>query len=69
MGWRCATGTALKLEYFECLARHQVAHVFNSWEAMPPVGAIESASVISLPGGTQPKISNDSADYLLSERM
>ncbi len=25
-------------EYFECLARHGVAHVFNSWEAMPPVG-------------------------------
>ena len=28
----------LKPEYFECLARHQVSHVFNSWEAMPPVG-------------------------------
>ena len=28
----------LKPEYFECLARHQVAHVYNSWEAMPPVG-------------------------------
>ncbi len=28
----------LKPEYFECLARHQIAHVFNSWEAMPPVG-------------------------------
>lgn len=28
----------LRPEYFECLARHQVAHVFNSWEAMPPVG-------------------------------
>jgi uncharacterized protein YecE (DUF72 family) len=27
----------LKPEYFECLARHQVAHVFNSWEAMPAV--------------------------------
>jgi uncharacterized protein YecE (DUF72 family) len=24
--------------YFECLARHQVAHVFNSWDAMPSVG-------------------------------
>jgi hypothetical protein len=23
--------------YFECLARHQVAHVFNSWTEMPPV--------------------------------
>ncbi len=24
-------------EYFACLARHGVTHVFNSWEAMPPV--------------------------------
>lgn len=24
-------------EYFECLARHGVTHVFNSWSAMPPV--------------------------------
>jgi uncharacterized protein YecE (DUF72 family) len=28
----------LKSSYFECLARHRVTHVFNSWEAMPPVG-------------------------------
>jgi len=28
----------LKPEYFACLARHQVAHVYNSWDAMPPVG-------------------------------
>jgi uncharacterized protein YecE (DUF72 family) len=28
----------LRAEYFECLARHKVAHVFNSWTAMPPVG-------------------------------
>ena len=27
----------LRPDYFECLARHEVAHVFNSWEAMPPV--------------------------------
>jgi uncharacterized protein YecE (DUF72 family) len=27
----------LQPAYFECLARHGVAHVFNSWEAMPPV--------------------------------
>lgn len=27
----------LKPEYFACLARHGVAHVFNSWDAMPPV--------------------------------
>ncbi len=24
-------------EYFACLARHGVTHVFNSWNAMPPV--------------------------------
>ena len=24
-------------EYFGCLARHGVAHLFNSWDAMPPV--------------------------------
>jgi uncharacterized protein YecE (DUF72 family) len=27
----------LRPDYFECLARHQVAHVLNSWDAMPPV--------------------------------
>jgi uncharacterized protein YecE (DUF72 family) len=27
----------LQPEYFATLARHGVAHVFNSWEAMPPV--------------------------------
>jgi len=27
----------LKPAYFECLARHRVTHVFNSWEAMPAV--------------------------------
>lgn len=26
-------------EYFACLARHGVAHVFNSWSEMPPVSA------------------------------
>jgi len=25
-------------EYFACLARHGITHVFNSWDAMPPVG-------------------------------
>lgn len=35
----------LRPEYFECLARHQVTHVFNSWEAMPAVG-----EQMSLPG-------------------
>jgi len=24
-------------EYFACLSRHGIAHVFNSWDAMPPV--------------------------------
>src|SRR5262245_2729321 len=27
----------LRDEYFGCLARHGVTHVFNSWDAMPPV--------------------------------
>ncbi len=25
-------------DYFACLSRHQVAHVFNSWSAMPAIG-------------------------------
>jgi uncharacterized protein YecE (DUF72 family) len=32
-------------DYFACLARHQVAHVFNSWEAMPSV-----SEQMALPG-------------------
>jgi uncharacterized protein YecE (DUF72 family) len=32
-------------DYFACLARHGVTHVFNSWEAMPPV-----SEQIGLPG-------------------
>jgi len=32
-------------EYFACLARHRVTHVFNSWEAMPPV-----SEQLALPG-------------------
>lgn len=35
----------LRPEYFECLARHRVAHVFNSWEAMPSV-----SEQMALPG-------------------
>jgi uncharacterized protein YecE (DUF72 family) len=35
----------LQPEYFATLARHRVAHVFNSWTAMPPVG-----EQIELPG-------------------
>ncbi|MGO8677068.1 MAG: DUF72 domain-containing protein [Limisphaerales bacterium] len=28
----------LRPDYFDCLTRHGVAHLFNSWEAMPTVG-------------------------------
>lgn len=35
----------LRPDYFECLARHGATHVFNSWEAMPPV-----AEQMALPG-------------------
>ena len=27
----------LQSEYFDCLTKHGVTHVFNSWDAMPPV--------------------------------
>ena len=32
-------------EYFACLAKHGIAHVFNSWDAMPPV-----SEQMALPG-------------------
>ncbi len=35
----------LQPEYFACLARHGVTHVFNSWNAMPPV-----SEQMALPG-------------------
>jgi uncharacterized protein YecE (DUF72 family) len=35
----------LRPDYFSCLARHGVTHVFNSWEAMPPV-----SQQMALPG-------------------
>ncbi len=35
----------LRPDYFNCLARHGVTHVFNSWEAMPPV-----SQQMALPG-------------------
>lgn len=39
-------------EYFQCLARHGVTHVFNSWTAMPPV-----AEQMVLPGShTNPEL-------------
>jgi len=42
----------LAAEYFDCLARHGVAHVFNSWEEMPPV-----SEQMTLPGSrTNPEL-------------
>ena len=39
-------------EYFACLSRHGVTHVFNSWEAMPPV-----SEQMALPGSrTNPEL-------------
>lgn len=49
----------LQPEYFECLARHQVAHVFNSWTEMPPI-----SEQIELPGSqTNPDLT--AARFLL----
>ena len=48
-GWRYAVELRnekwLAPEYFGCLANHNVTHVFNSWEKMPPV-----SEQIALPG-------------------
>ncbi len=42
----------LRDEYFGCLARHGVAHVFNSWDAMPPV-----SEQMAMPGSrTNPEL-------------
>jgi uncharacterized protein YecE (DUF72 family) len=42
----------LQPDYFQCLARHKVTHVFNSWDAMPPV-----SEQMALPGSrTNPKL-------------
>jgi uncharacterized protein YecE (DUF72 family) len=42
----------LQPEYFACLAKHRVAHVFNSWAAMPPV-----SEQMALPGSvTNPEL-------------
>ncbi len=35
----------LREEYFACLAKHGVTHLFNSWDAMPPV-----SEQMALPG-------------------
>src|ERR1017187_272544 len=40
-GWRYAVELRnrhwLEPDYFNCLSRHRISHVFNNWEAMPPV--------------------------------
>jgi len=42
----------LRGEYFGCLARHDVTHIFNSWDAMPPV-----SEQMALPGSrTNPEL-------------
>jgi uncharacterized protein YecE (DUF72 family) len=49
----------LQGEYFDCLARNGITHVFNSWDAMPPVG-----EQMALPGSrTNPKLA--AARFLL----
>jgi uncharacterized protein YecE (DUF72 family) len=55
-GWPCAIEMRnhhwLRSEYLDCLARHGVAHVFNSWDAMPAVG-----EQMALPGSrTNPQL-------------
>jgi uncharacterized protein YecE (DUF72 family) len=46
-------------EYFACLARHGITHVFNSWDAMPPV-----SEQMALPG-SQPHPELVAARFLL----
>jgi uncharacterized protein YecE (DUF72 family) len=49
----------LQPDYFECLTRHGVTHVFNSWDAMPSV-----SEQMALPGSrTNPKLTG--ARFLL----
>jgi uncharacterized protein YecE (DUF72 family) len=49
----------LKPEYFECLARHNVTHVYNSWTEMPTI-----SEQIALPGSqTNPNLT--AARFLL----
>jgi uncharacterized protein YecE (DUF72 family) len=50
----------LQSEYFDCLAKHEVTHVFNSWEAMPPV-----SDQMAMPGSrTNPNLT--AARFLLT---
>ena len=49
----------LQPDYFQCLASHGVTHVFNSWDAMPPV-----SEQIAIPGSqTNPALT--AARFLL----
>jgi uncharacterized protein YecE (DUF72 family) len=49
----------LKPEYFECLARHNVTHVYNSWTDVPPI-----EEQIGMPGSeTNPSLT--AARFLL----
>ena len=42
----------LQQEYFDCLSRHRVAHLYNSWTDMPPV-----SEQMALPGSrTNPEL-------------
>ncbi len=42
----------LQPDYFQCLSRHKVTHIFNSWDAMPPVN-----EQMALPGSrTNPSL-------------
>ena len=55
-GWPYGVETRNKLwlqpDYFACLARHSVTHVFNSWDAMAPV-----SEQMALPASrTNPKL-------------
>ncbi len=55
-GWPCAVELRnqhwLEKEYFDCLARHRVAHVYNSWTEMPQISL-----QMSLPGSqTNPQL-------------
>ena len=50
----------LREEYFQCLSRHGITHVFNSWEAMPAV-----SEQMALPGSrTNPDLA--AARFLLT---
>ena len=63
-GWPCAIELRnqhwLHQEYFDCLARHRVAHVYNSWTEMPQISA-----QMALPG-SQPNPQLVAARFLLT---